>query len=434
MDIRDLIIDEPSAGVFRVHRSTMTSQELFDLEQERIFERCWLYLGHESEVPNPGDFLRRTVAGRPLLFIRGNDGQIRAFYNTCTHRGALICRQDQGHAEVFQCFYHAWSFNTAGELVGLPDEAGYGAGFDRAERALRQPPRLAHYRGLYFVSFNPNVVDLPTYLGGAREYIDLVMDQAESGMRIVPGSNKYAIRANWKLLAENSLDGYHGLPTHQTYWEYMQSLGVNTTRDLSRSRARDLGNGHAVIESPAPYGRPIAHWSPLFGEAAKPEIERIRARLVERYGPERAERMASTIRNLLIYPNLVLNDIMSITVRIFWPVQPDLMEVTAWEMAPAEEREDLLARRLDSFLTFLGPGGFATPDDTEALESCQMGFRAREVEWSDISRGMHRQAINQDELQMRAFWRQWHADMLGIRRTDRPEPGNTLAASGLPAR
>jgi p-cumate 2,3-dioxygenase alpha subunit len=214
----------------------------------------------------------------------------------------------------------------------------------------------------------------------------------------------------------------------------MQSLGVNTTRDLSRSRARDLGNGHAVIESPAPYGRPIAHWSPLFGEAAKPEIERIRARLVERYGPERAERMASTIRNLLIYPNLVLNDIMSITVRIFWPVQPDLMEVTAWEMAPAEEREDLLARRLDSFLTFLGPGGFATPDDTEALESCQMGFRAREVEWSDISRGMHRQAINQDELQMRAFWRQWHADMLGIRRTDRPEPGNTLAASGLPAR
>jgi p-cumate 2,3-dioxygenase alpha subunit len=293
----------------------------------------------------------------------------------------LICRQDRGHADVFQCFYHAWSFNTRGELVGLPDEAGYGAGFDRSERALRQVPRLEEYRGLYFVSFNPDIIDLPDYLGGAREYIDLVMDEAESGMRIVPGSNKYSIRANWKLLGENSLDGYHGLPTHQTYWEYMQSLGVNTTRNLSQTRARDLGNGHAVIEGPAPYGRPIAHWSPLFGEEAKPEIERIRARLVERHGEERANRMSSTIRNLLIYPNLVLNDIMSVTVRIFWPVQPDLMEVTAWELAPVEERADILDRRLDSFLTFLGPGGFATPDDAEALESCQMGFKAKEVEW-----------------------------------------------------
>jgi p-cumate 2,3-dioxygenase alpha subunit len=145
--------------------------------------------------------------------------------------------------------------------------------------------------------------------------------------------------------------------------------------------------------------------------------------------------MASTIRNLLIYPNLVLNDIMSVTVRIYWPVAPDLMEVTAWELAPHEERADILARRLDSFLTFLGPGGFATPDDAEALESCQMGFRAREVEWSDISRGMHRQAINQDELQMRAFWRQWHADMQGIPRKDvsegpPPAPGEAPVLQG----
>ena len=78
----------------------------------------------------------------------------------------------------------------------------------------------------------------------------------------------------------------------------------------------------------------------------------------------------------------------------------------------------MLARRLDSFLTFLGPGGFATPDDTEALESCQIGFRVKEVEWSDISRGMHREARSNDELQMRTFWRRWNAHMQGLDQVD----------------
>jgi p-cumate 2,3-dioxygenase alpha subunit len=124
---------------------------------------------------------------------------------------------------------------------------------------------------------------------------------------------------------------------------------------------------------------------------------------------------------LLIYPNLIINDIMAITVRQFWPTAPDAMEVVAWEMAPREESELLLSKRLDSFLTFLGPGGFATPDDVEALESCQAGFRASEVEWSDISRGMKRAPHITDEVQMRAFWRQWHAQMLGAGTANQPE-------------
>ena len=124
-DPKNLIIDNPDEGVFRVHRSAMTSLEVLRMEQERIFNKCWLYLCHESEVENPGDYRRRNVAGRPLFFIRGSDGKLRVFLNTCTHRGALICRHDQGHADVLQCFYHAWSFNNQGDLVGVPDEAGY---------------------------------------------------------------------------------------------------------------------------------------------------------------------------------------------------------------------------------------------------------------------------------------------------------------------
>ena len=133
--------------------------------------------------------------------------------------------------------------------------------------------------------------------------------------------------------------------------------------------------------------------------------------LVDRHGEERTRRMADTNRNLLIYPNLVVNDIMAVTVRTFFPVAPDRMEVTAWELAPRDELPQLRQRRLDSFLTFLGPGGFATPDDIEALESCQQGFRSGGVEWNDLSRGMSRDPRTDDEEQMRSFWRRWAEQM-----------------------
>ena len=423
MEIKDLIIDDRRRGIFKVHRSTLTSADLYRREQELVFSRCWIYLGHESEVENSGDFRRRTVAGRPLFFVRGRDDKVRVFLNSCPHRGALICRQDVGSANVLQCFYHAWSFNTNGELIGVPGEDAYGPYFDRSELSLKQAPRAESYRGFLFVNFDPHAEDLITYLAGARDYLDLIVDQSEEGMRVVPGSNKYNTKANWKLLAENSLDGYHLVPTHQTYVDYIASLGTDDSGDSMAARppgrARSLGNGHCVSENIARNGRPIAHWHPLFGEDAREPMARVRQRLVEKYGEERAYRMADTSRNLLIYPNLIINDVVAITIRYFEPVAPDDMDVTAWHIVPREESDTVLETRLDSYLTFLGPGGFATPDDVEALESCQAGFRASELEWSDISRGMLNPAPGtSDELQMRGFWRQWHANMQGFSKTD----------------
>ncbi|MPZ23998.1 MAG: Rieske 2Fe-2S domain-containing protein [Dehalococcoidia bacterium] len=415
MTLSNLIVDDLDAGVFRVHRTAMTSQEILDLEWKQIFEKCWLYIGHESELHGPGDYRRRTIAGRPLILIRNNQGEIKAFYNTCTHRGALICRADEGKAKVFQCFYHAWTFDNNGALIGVPDEAGYGTGFDKHEMGLKPVERFSSYRGFCFVSFNPEVEDLVSYLGPATEYLDLIVDQSEAGMRVVAGSNKYAIKANWKLLAENSVDSYHAVPTHETYFQYLADVGgvLGPRGSDSNGRARSLGNGHAVDEAPAPYGRPIALWHPMFGEEAKAEIEQTRARLVSLYGEERAKRMSETIRLFLIFPNLVVHDIVSITIRQFWPVSPGEMEVTAWELAPGEEAGKVLGLRLDNFLTFLGPGGLATPDDVEALESCQIGYQADAVEWSDVSRGMHREPQATDEVQTRAFWRKWLAMMEG---------------------
>jgi len=278
--------------------------DLFGRERELIFEKCWIYVGHESEVENPGDYRRRTLAGRPLFLARGEDGKVRVFLNSCPHRGALVCRRAAGNASILRCFYHGWSFNTKGDLIAVPGDDAYGPGFDRSELGLKPPPRVDSYRGFYFVSFDAHGEDLVSYLAGARDYLDLVVDQAEDGMRVVSGSNKYAIKANWKLLAENSLDGYHLVPTHRTYVDYLTGLGTDdsggTLAARPPGRGRALGNGHCVSENISRNGRPIARWHPIFGEEARERIAAVRARLVRKFGEERAYRMADLSRNLLI--------------------------------------------------------------------------------------------------------------------------------------
>jgi p-cumate 2,3-dioxygenase alpha subunit len=404
----NVLVDEAlDRGRFRVHRSTMTSPAVLSAELERVFGRCWLYLGHESEIRAPGDYVRRSVGGRPVFMVRSaRSGEIHAFHNTCTHRGAVVCRRDRGNSKVFQCFYHAWSFDTDGKLVGVPDRDAYSGGLDFGALGLAHVARLESYRGFLFLCYDRDAVDLRTYLGEAAEYLDLIVDAAVDGVEIITGTHEYGMDANWKLLVENSIDGYHAVPVHDTYFSYLAELG-SEPRLTDPGRARDLGNGHAVIEGEAPWGRPTARWEPTFGEQTKDVIERIRADLTARHGAERARRMADTSRNLLIYPNLIVNDIMAVTVRTFMPTAADRTEITAWQLAPLNEHPDLRERRLDSFLTFLGPGGFATPDDIEALESCQQGFSSGGVQWNDISRGMGREARLTDEEQMRAFWRRW---------------------------
>lgn len=213
---------------FRVHRATMTSPDVFREEVRRIFHRCWLYVGHESEVANPGDYVRRPLAGRPVFMVRGvKSNRVHVFHNTCTHRGAAVCRQKAGNSKVFQCFYHAWTFDSEGNLKGVPDREAYGDRLDFAALALKPVARVQSYRGFVFASFDEQVEDLVSYLAGAREYLDLVVDSADGDMEIIKGTNEYCIDANWKLLAENSVDGYHAVSTHDTYFKYLVALGTD---------------------------------------------------------------------------------------------------------------------------------------------------------------------------------------------------------------
>jgi len=420
------IVDDRERGLFRVSRETFTDPEVLKLERDHIFNTCWLYLGHASELKRPNDFVTRSVGGRELIFNRDRQGAFHAFFNTCPHRGAMVAREKCGNALGFQCFYHGWSFNNNGQYATRHAPGTYPPDFNADGCANLVPvPRIDEYRGFYFVNYDAGAESLSDFLAGAKEILDVVSEHSPLGMEIIGGVQEYSIRANWKLLAENSYDAYHAAQTHSTYFEYL-AQAINgpeaaepapLTQPGAPMAVHDLGNGHACIEGETIWARPIAQWIPAWGEKAKGEIEDIRAELRTRLGEQRAHRIAVESRNMVIFPNLVINDIMAITVRTFYPEAPDLMNVNSWALGPVDESREFRKRRLDNFLEFLGPGGLATPDDIEALESAQIGYRnSREAPWNDISRGMLNPTPGPtDEAQMRYYWREWARRVEGVK-------------------
>lgn len=340
--------------------------------------------------------------------------------NTCRHRGNLVCRDNKGSgAATFRCFYHGWIYNIRGELKGIPGEEAYSEAFDRDALGLEPAPRMHNHRGCIFVSFDPEIESFEAYMGDALAVLDNTLDLGE--MEFVQGQFKYSMRANWKLLVENSMDGYHAAYTHERFFsQWMPSEGLavgyrppplprNTVN--TRVGTVPLGNGHVTTYYPSTEGR--AEFSrPYLEKHAGEELKTFRAQLVRRYGPEKARIVEGGAGNYLIFPNLIIIDGWRVF-RTFYPSSPDYMEINGWACLPKEDSPALRKARLDWYLAFQGPGGFATPDDVEGLEGCQMGFAThKEVEWSDISRGMRGNlAGGPGELQMRVFWREWHARM-----------------------
>lgn len=409
MSIDDLLIDDREGGLFRVNRQTFTDPDILEHERQKIFSHCWLYAGHESEFAAPGSFLSRKVGGRPIILTRADDNKIRGFFNACSHRGNLVCREKTGKTKLLRCFYHSWAFDLKGALKGLPGPESYTDSWDRDEMGLTPVPRVESYRGLVFVCYDEHAESLNDYLGEALEYIDLMLDFADAESEIAQGEQSYSMRANWKLLVENSFDSYHGLPTHGRYFgKFLNDvkLGNGSWSEVSEGqslggKAYALNNGHALTENPA---RP----TPLQIKSAD-ELAEIKEKLVAKFGQERANRIADFNRNIFIFPNLFLIAYWR-TIRTFYPVDPDYMEISAWCLVPKSDSPELRQSRLENFISFLGPAGFGTPDDIAALEGCQKGFAAtaQTPGWSDLSRGMGKDvADSTDELQMRTFWRRW---------------------------
>src|ERR1700722_4328485 len=191
------INEDQENGIFRVHRSVFTSPEVHKLEKENIFDKCWLFVGHESEVPEVNNYITREIGGRPVILSRNANGKLRILINSCLHRGARVCRERAGKAKLFTCMYHAWTYDNSGKLIGLPEAAeSYGPKFDTANLSLKEP-RHDSYRGFMFVNFSgDDAPDLLEFLGDARYEIDLAVEQSPEGLEVVSGVHRYSMRAN----------------------------------------------------------------------------------------------------------------------------------------------------------------------------------------------------------------------------------------------
>jgi p-cumate 2,3-dioxygenase alpha subunit len=409
-------------GRFLVHRSAYTSPEVFEIEQRRILRRSWIVLGHESEVRNKGDFIVRTVIDRELIFNRDVDGKVNAFFNTCRHRGTAICREPRGNRKRFVCPYHGWAYRSSGELFDQHASYGYGEQFNEGGfYDLKRVPRIEQRAGFYFVNFDPDAVPLDDYLADAGPNLDAIAEQSAVGMEVVRGCHEYEIKANYKLICENSYDGYHLELTHSSYVDYMRTMmrGVPISEMNIHGSARSLGNGHACFELEIPTGRPVAQWLPVWGEEARSAIEAKKEELEARLGKARADRIAVTNRNMVIFPNSIINDQQTVLLRTVTPTAHNRMVIRAWSIGPVDEGPVLRRIRNEGALSFLGPGGFATPDDVEMLELCQKGFETSDVEWNDMSKGFRPDENTlqdtdehfDNELQMRAYWTRWEQIM-----------------------
>lgn len=409
---------DPGKQIFRVNRDAYRCPDVFELEKKKVLYKTWIVLGHESEIKNNGDYITRRVIDKNLIFNRDRNGSVNVYYNTCMHRGASVCEAKKGNTKSFVCPYHGWVYKDTGELASTGSreaDASYPPSYTQGTIRLKSVKNVASRGGFYFINFDENPVSLDDYLEDAGDRLDMINQHSAAGMEVIRGCHEYEIDANYKLLCENSYDSYHLMATHASYLDYVIDLLKDTDMNYdSFGTGKSLGNGHACFETHIKAGRPIAQWLPNWGEEAKKLIEEKKAEVIARLGEQRGKQLCDSHRNMVVFPNSVINDQQSILVRSIVPLSYNKMLVRAWTVAPVDEHPVLRKIRLDNILSFLGPAGFATPDDVTMLKRCQIAYESTDVDWNDFSKGFRPEenTLNDvddldNELQMRAYWKKW---------------------------
>jgi phenylpropionate dioxygenase-like ring-hydroxylating dioxygenase large terminal subunit len=413
----------------RVHISLYTNPAIFTEEMDKIFHRGWVYVGHRGEIPNPGDFRLKRIGRQPVIMVRDQHGQVLLLLNRCRHRGATVCQREQGNARSFRCMYHGWTYLLNGDLSGVPSMDGYGEGFKREELGLVKVPRVAEHRGFIFASLSPAGIALDEHLGRAKEEIDLFAGMSNpEEVEVVSGIHKYSYQGNWKLAAENSMDGYHPSIVHASFAQALmdkithvptpEAQRVDRNFAAFRGNTKDLGNGHVMLD----YRMRI--YDPLNGDpappvkAVTPEGEARLNHLVQRFG---ADKTANMLReggtHTFIFPNLIL---IGIQMRVLQPLSVDRTEVCLYPTLLKWLTPEVNAIRLRSHEAFFGSASFGGPDDSEIFERIQDGCAVELEPWQLMSRGLQRERHEDgtivgdlsDETTQRGIWRQWKKVMM----------------------
>lgn len=399
----------------RFHPSLYTDPSIFDLEIDRIFHRTWVWVAHESEVANTGDFKMTTVGRTPVIVTRDGKGQVNVFLNRCRHRGATICDRNEGNVRSFTCPYHAWTYGLDGRLIGIPYEEGYDGVADKADLPL-QALKVGVYRGLVFASMTDEVEPLEDHLGEARLWIDLFMHQGGGFPIKVAGAHKFRFKGNWKIQLENTTDAYHFPFVHRTFIDAMDPVMAKGFTDFMREDGpyvRALGNGHSVaVFFPQTVDLKTDNDQPI-----PPQFEPLAKQLAEQYPMDRVRWIIRAIGgagfNLNLFPNIGLS---AAFLRELRPLSVDETEIQHLALVMDGGPDDANRARLRIHEKFQGAGGFGSPDDMTAWERVQMGAGASSDEsWILINRGLkrekqvegHLQAHVTDETGMREGYAMW---------------------------
>jgi phenylpropionate dioxygenase-like ring-hydroxylating dioxygenase large terminal subunit len=381
----------------RIHASAYTRKDLFELELPSVFLSSWLFLGLNSEIPNPGDFRAVYMADLPVIFTRNDADEVIVMLNRCPVCGSTVCQREEGNASAYHCAFHDWYFDRQGALAGL-------------DLRLDRLMRVESYRGLIFACLSATAPSLQRHLGLARRYIDLWVDQSPTGeIEVSGGSWKSTYEGNWKLALQSNGDGYR--------IEYLRNLArrdepapVYIDPEDDPRRAYDLGNGHSFLE--------VEAFDEGWRTKLPPEyVEAIEARL----GFERAAQVLGYPEwRLQVFPNLCLT---RHSLRTLRPVAVEETEVTQKIVllpdAPDRLNREIMAHSLRTD----GPAGHRSQDEFEMLNRSQHGFRAGEAidgpnAWVNVSRGLANETRGSagervdgisSEVTVRAPLRQWAA-------------------------
>jgi len=410
LDYKTLVRDD------RIHASLYTDPRIFDDEMERIFSRGWVFVGHDSEVPQPGDFITRSIGMEPVIMTRDQEGHVTVLVNRCAHRGTMVCTAPRGHTRVFACPYHGWTYDLSGALLGVPYPGGYAA-FDKSSRSLTRVPRVGSYRGFVFASLSETGVPLAEHLGSATRLIDRSADLSPDGqLELSAGWVKHRCAANWKMLPENDSDGYHLGFVHLALFKTVRNAQYQ--RVVGDERAiqavvRDWGNGHIEIDWSPGYERPF-EW---LGNATGPAVDSYVAAMERRYGAETTrQRIMQGPAHALIFPNLFLGET---NIAIVQPISVE--ECVHWHTPMFWKGvPQFNSRLLRMAEAGMGPASFLMPEDLTVAGRNQLGLHAKSAEWLELSRGLGREYVDADgrrvshvtdETTSRGLWQHYRAVM-----------------------
>lgn len=401
----------------QVDRQLFWNEDIYKAELQQIFARAWLFLAHESQVPDPGDFIRTRMGEDDVIVVRQRDRSVNAFLNACPHRGNRVCMVDQGtKARGFICNYHGWSFGIEGRLRGT-DGAVYDTdkSFEQNEISLTPVARIKSYKGLIFATFDPAAPSLEDFLGPFTFYLDAFVDNDEGGTEFIGGATRNLVDCNWKYPAENFVgDILHAFWTHQAGAAAIMGGGVDLGQRYEDLAFQASSYGHGIETNLDKVGNIRTLGYPELVEYQFDRMEEMTARL----GETRA-RMVGSIGSCTIFPNLSFLPGQN-TIRVWHPKGPHQVELVSWTFVNKNMPNHIKDLYRKGVMMTFSPGGVFEMDDGENWEYCtrtNQGFVTRhqplhyslglgtEAPEKGLPGHIHRGSLN--DANQRQFYMRW---------------------------